>query len=71
MGVGINTVYVWMDSHSVIIGEKMNKPTYRTTVGLNPESRDRLDQLVEKTDRSIREIIQSGINREHEEVIKE
>jgi predicted DNA-binding protein len=51
-------------------GAIMNKPTYRTTVGLNPESRERLDQLVEKTDRSIREIIQSGINREHKEVIK-
>jgi predicted DNA-binding protein len=54
----------------VMEGAIMNKPTYRTTVGLNPESRERLDQLVEKTDRSIREIIQSGINREHKEVIK-
>ena len=47
----------------------MTTPKYRTTVSLTPKSRERLDCLVEETDRSIREIIQSGINQEYQEVV--
>lgn len=48
----------------------MTNPRYRTTVSLSPKARKRLDQLVEETDRSIREVIQSGIHLKHEEVIQ-